>query len=131
MQTNVYLAGGMNHGWREEVMERVQGAIYFDPTYNGLTSEKEYTAWDLDAIDRSDIVFAYMEENNPSGIGTATEVGYAVAKGKYVIYVQDVNLQASRKPYFGMIRAMARFITQRFDVGIEHLALKVAERNNQ
>jgi nucleoside 2-deoxyribosyltransferase len=40
-------------------------------------------------LDDTDIVFFYFEASNPSGLGSAFEVGYAVARGIPVIFVDE------------------------------------------
>ena len=68
----------------------VPGFHYHDPRSHGFEGDPAaYTAWDLDAIRRSDLVFAYLERDNPSGFGLAVEIGYAAAQGKQVVLVDE------------------------------------------
>ena len=73
----VYLAGGFQSGWQDTVMQAVPSLDYLDPRSHGLKSKTEYTAWDLEAVRRSDCVFAYLEATNPGGYALALEVGFA------------------------------------------------------
>lgn len=85
----VYLAGGMHNNWRETIKTQCPGAIYFDPTMPKLQNPADYTAWDLAAVAACDLVFAYMDHDNPSGYGMSLEIGYALASKKPVILVDE------------------------------------------
>lgn len=88
----VYLAGGMHSDWQERVKQACPNHRYIDPCCrNGmrLTEPAEYTAWDLAAVAQADIIFAYMEVDNPSGIGMACEAAYGKALGKLVVFVNE------------------------------------------
>ena len=63
----VYLAGGMRSEWRDQIKAQALGHIYNDPCEHGLHDPRKYTAWDLAAIQASDVLFGYMEKHNPSG----------------------------------------------------------------
>ena len=97
----VYLAGGMRSGWQKYVKEAVSGVQFIDPRLHFLDEPDEYTTWDLMAIRRCDLVFAYLERTNPSGMGLALEIGYAKALGKPVILVNE------KTGYIDMLKAMA------------------------
>lgn len=101
----VYLAGGMKSRWQDDVIAEFPGVEFIDPRSHGLKDEREYTKWDLDGIRRSDVVFAYMDTDNPSGFGLSLEVGYAHGLGKPVIYVCEDT--SERQKYFGMVRSVA------------------------
>lgn len=101
----IYLAGGMKSNWQDTVMNVCPMHEYIDPRTHGLTTEDEYTKWDLDGVRGSDLVFAYMDTANPSGFGMSLEVGFAKALGIPVWYVcEDAS---ERQKYFGMVRACA------------------------
>lgn len=104
----IYLAGGMRGGWQKRLTESFPEHEFFDPSTHGLENEKEYTAWDLAHIRKAQTVLAYMNADNPSGYGLCTEVGYAHAIGKHIVFVDDCGAQRSR--YFGMVRSMAHEI---------------------
>jgi nucleoside 2-deoxyribosyltransferase len=104
----IYLAGGMRGGWQRRLIEAFPAHEFFDPSTHGLENEKEYTAWDLAHIRKAQTVLAYMPDDNPSGYGLCTEVGYAHALGKHIIFVDACG--APRFRYFGMVRAMAHEI---------------------
>ena len=95
----IYLSGGMTDGrWQRGVKEALVATglhehTFIDPCVrNGVdpTYPDEYTAWDIAGVQQADVLFAYMEEDNPSGIGLALEVGVAVgAGGKLIIFVNE------------------------------------------
>jgi nucleoside 2-deoxyribosyltransferase len=85
----IYLAGGMAATWQDQVIAARPDVKFMDPRSHGLKSEIAYTKWDLDAVNDSDLIFAYMTAVNPSGIGMSLEVGFARALGKEIWFVQD------------------------------------------
>jgi hypothetical protein len=89
MMKTVYLAGGMKELWRKRVKLLSPAYVYFDPCDHHLILPSQYTFWDLEAIRRCDYVFGYMEKTNPSGVGLALEIGYAVGLGKPVFFVNE------------------------------------------
>ena len=84
----VYLAGGMREEWRL-YFKGLKGITFYDPTQTFLSDSSAYTYWDLEAIRQCDVVFAYFESGNSSGIGLACEVGYALGLGKPVFLVNQ------------------------------------------
>ena len=104
MSKIVYLAGGMHSTWRDQV--QLPEGSSLDPMSWSCDDPKEYTRLDLEAIDRSDVVIAYMDSANPSGFGMSVEVGYAYAKGKRVLFVDHIK-NDWRSRYFGMHRSMS------------------------
>ena len=109
MEGPVYLAGGFGpFDWQAEVMAQYPDLQFYNPRNDqprGCVTEEEYTQWDLEAIDKSNTVFAFMEESNPGGEGMCLEVGYAHAQGKRIIYVGRARGKRDRS--FGMVRACA------------------------
>ncbi len=92
----VYLAGGFKSGWQTRVRQEVPEHTYVDPSLTGLTNPAAYTAWDLDAIESCDAVFAYLEESNPGGMNLAFELGYAVALNKVIVLVDEKDDRYSK-----------------------------------
>src|ERR1043166_3041129 len=72
----VYLAGGFQTGWQDKLKEAASQFRYFDPRSHQLRDKGEYAMWDLEAIRRSDWIFAYLEAGNPGGYALAAEIGY-------------------------------------------------------
>lgn len=116
----VYLAGGMRSNWQDEVKAAIGGsALLIDPRNHGSRDEEVYTAWDLSGVDAADIVFGYIEKDNPNGAGLALEFGVAHAQGKPLIYVEEPGFEFSR--YFGMVRAVSDRQLTSLDDGISVL----------
>lgn len=112
----VYLAGGMRSDWQDKVQEAVPSLDYINPQDNGTDFAKEYTLWDNLGVSRCDLLFAYLEKDNPSGIGLAYEIGRAIALGKPVILVD-----AQRTKYTAILRAAADITYADLQHGIQQL----------
>ena len=87
----VYLAGGMHNNWRKRVIDSCKEFCFdfYNPEDHGLISPDDYSAWDLHFIKQCDILFAYMDKDNPSGWGLMLEIGYAKALNKTIIFVWE------------------------------------------
>ena len=118
----IYLAGGFYSGWQDLVQALVPGQTWLDPRTHGLHDEGDYTKWDCEAIEASDIVFAYLEAGNPGGHNLGFEIGYAVALGKQVIFVEEnTTTRPKRSRYTGMLRAGANWDVDSLRDGIKRL----------
>lgn len=110
----------MHSDWRFVVKEdlgRIRTDIeWLDPMLNGLTEPKDYTAWDLDAIEKSDVLFAFYDDTNPSGFGMNLEIGFAYAKNKVIILVDETDNR-----YMGMARECATSKYKTLEDGIAAL----------
>jgi hypothetical protein len=103
-------------------MAAVPRLQYHDPRSHGLSDPKAYTAWDLEAIRSSNIVFAYLEASNPSGYGLSLEVGYAAALGRHVILVDERSrTDQALGRYFEIVRHTADVVFDELEEGIEYL----------
>jgi len=133
----VYLAGGMRGNWQDKAKEFVKknfhGPVMFmDPREHGSLDEAVYTSWDLAGVEAADIVFAYLERDNPSGYGLALEIGFAVgmaragAPKKEIIFVEEHDHPAHR--YFGMARACSDSVHADLSSGLSSL-VDVLEHN--
>lgn len=130
----IYLAGGMKSDWQDRlkalVAQHYAGPLlYLDPRQHGSRDEAVYTSWDLAAVEMADILFVYLEKDNPGGHGLALEIGFAVgmaragAAPKHIIFVCEEGHPADR--YFGMARACSDSVTAKLEAGAallgEHL----------
>lgn len=133
----VYLAGGFRSGWQEKIKRDTQGRdaygnvwpnfLFEDPfeVERGEFAEKkewtakEYTKLDLHMIRRSDIVFAYLEKDNP-GLGTIAEIGYAIGIGKTVILVCEKS-EVHEDRYLDFTRELATITFDNLEDGITYL----------
>ena len=113
--STVYLAGGFKSGWQDHITHCLRNR-YIDPRKKNEIgwSWDKITAWDKYAIRKSDIVFAYLEKDNPSGIGLACECAYANALGKLVILVNE-------KENTNFISGFADFTTTSLQEGLDFL----------
>lgn len=125
MKTKVYLAGGMNESnWQKKVIENINSDnfVFYNPREHSLTNSTEYTFWDLFYVKQSDILFAYMQSDNPSGIGLTLEVGYARALDKSIILVDERSKNdeafANR---FKIVRESSTIVFDNLEDGINFL----------
>ena len=124
MKQKVYLAGGMNSKWRDEVkainkFRHPPNLIFFDPKLKPDKHWSEYGAWDIHFIKQCDICFAYMNKDNPSGYGLSAEIGYAKALNKTVILIIEPGHEKDK--YFQFLKAFADVVYEELDEGIEYL----------
>jgi hypothetical protein len=87
-----YLAGGLRGGWQDAWILAHPGEDYFDPRTIQHLSMSEITTVEKRELRHCDEVYAYLEADNPSGIGLAFECGYAVALGKPVTLLDEKNI---------------------------------------
>lgn len=90
----------------------------------------QYTLWDMHHIRSADILFGYMEKDNPSGYGLATEIGYAKGLGKTVILI-DEKSRADKQfsQYFTMVREVADIVLDSLGEGINILKVFTGNKN--
>jgi hypothetical protein len=112
----VYLAGGMRSGWQDKVKEALPDVLFIDPRDHGFTEERLYTAWDMLGVDWCNVVFMYIEKDNPSGANAIYEAGKARGQGKCVIFVDEKQDKYQRLP-----AEDAQFYTTNFEEGIKIL----------
>lgn len=124
MTNKVYLAGGLRSNWQKQIIDSFEGQfIFFNPRDHGLEkSSTEYTTWDLHFLQQSDILFGFMEEENPSGYGLALEVGFAKAQGKTIILIDERSSKDARfERHYKMVHETANVVFFSFDEGVEFL----------
>lgn len=119
----VYLAGGFKSGWQNKVKEVLSGWEIFDPSLHFLESPADYTKWDLEAVQKSCFILAYLEKDNPGGYALALEIGYAKALGKTILFVEEHPGKVRRK-YFDMIREVSDYTYDSLNQAIDFLKQK-------
>jgi len=102
----VYLAGDLSEDrWRLKVAKACEGEglnVKFlspidgiDYRYSALKkanlSNRVFLHCDYKKIDEADVVFAYVRSCKSRHSGTSAEIGYARAKGKLILYVNDMG----------------------------------------
>jgi len=119
----VYLSGGMRTNWQGKVMQSCGDKfVFFNPYEHNIDKSIEYTQWDIFHVKESDILFAYIEKSNPSGIGLALEIGYAKALSKLIILVDEKSGQYDDfRKYFNIVRDSASVVFDNLDDGIKYL----------
>lgn len=130
IKPRVFLSGGLESNWRDKVIAEIPGIEFYDPRSHKLQSPRQYAIWDIHHITRANILFGYMEKDNPSGYGLATEIGYARGLGKTVILV-DERSQIDKQfgTYFAIVRETSDMVLESLDEGIA-LLKKFAFNNN-
>lgn len=125
MSLSVYLAGGMTQtDWQTAVINECKeaGFEFFNPREHQLDSSREYTLWDLFYVKRCDILFAYMDEANPSGIGLSLEVGFAKSLGKMIILVDEKSpTDSTFGRSFLIVRESASIVFESLDSATKYL----------
>ena len=96
----VYLSGQLESNWQDTVITQVPGLRYIDPRTHNLELPSQYSLWDLFGIQQADIILGYMEEDNPSGYGLATEIAYAKGLGNMVVLADQRLLAISEMGHF-------------------------------
>ena len=112
----VYLAGGFKSGWQNSVISMHELINPFEKEKNGVWNIEKICTWDKYAIQKSDIVFAYLEKDNPSGIGLSCEVGYARALNKIVILVNE-----KQEDKFSFLCGFADIVFSNYEEGLDYL----------
>ena len=116
----VYLAGGLRDPWRKTVKMSANypDVKYLNPNNHELNIPSQYTNMDLHMINNSDLVFGYLEKDNPGGYNTIFELGYAIGKRIPIIFV---NEKPNWDKYVGMIKESSLFYTDIFEEGVMFL----------
>lgn len=118
----VFLSGRLESNWQQMVISQVPNLEYLDPRKHQLNAPNQYAVWDLFHIAKADILFAYMERDNPSGYGLAGEVGYAKGLGKTIILVDEKSkVDEQFKKNFAIIRAISDSTFESLNDGISFL----------
>ena len=122
-KAKVYLAGGMKSGWQDNIIERFKNKfIFFNPRDHKLDNPIEYTLWDLHFVKESDILFAFMEKENPSGFGLTLELGFAKALNKTIILVDERSaVNESFANRFKIVRESSSVTFNNIEDGIKFL----------
>lgn len=119
----LYLSGGFTSNWQNEVITALgESCIFFNPREHKLDSDKEYWVWDIHFVKECDIVFAYMEADNPSGFGLTFEIGLAYALNKTIILVDEKSIiDKEFERYFKIVANSTQIIFDKLEDGINYL----------
>lgn len=121
----IYLAGGIRSNWQEKVTSRIDAEFYNPRTkeVDKVLTLTEFGTWDLHYIRQCDIVFAYMEKNNPSGIGMSVEIGFAKGLGKTVILCLEENNEFIKDKYLEFMKKASDIAFTDLEDAIKYLSL--------
>lgn len=122
-EQKIYLAGGMKSGWQNKVKQN-KSFVFYDPAIDKNNDNMDvysYGAWDLFYVKKCDILFAYMERENPSGIGMAVEMGYAKAIGKTIILCLEKDNKYKSDKSLDFLRIVADVVFENINDAINYL----------
>jgi nucleoside 2-deoxyribosyltransferase len=119
----IFLSGGFKSNWQNNIVEKYNDDfIFFNPREHGLDNPEQYTTWDVHFVKECDILFAYMEETNPSGYGLAFELGLAYGLGKTIILIDEKSKKDDLfSRYFKILHNSSNVVFDNFEDGIKFL----------
>jgi nucleoside 2-deoxyribosyltransferase len=122
-KAKVFLSGGFKSNWQSKVVQELgEKFIFFNPREHGLEKSDFYTTWDIHFVKECDILFAYMEESNPSGYGLAFELGLAHSLQKTIILIDEKSKTSeSFARYFKILYKPSGVVLESLNDGIEYL----------
>jgi hypothetical protein len=122
----------MDSNWQSRVIQRFGfNFTFFNPRDHQLNNSKQYTEWDLFYIQKADILFAYMEQENPSGFGLTLEVGFARALSKSIILVDEKSgTDDFFKSKFQIVRNSASVTLDDLNEGLDFLESFLRTKNS-
>jgi len=141
MKLKIYLAGDISKEdrWRPKVIKALEGlpVEWLSPLDNLEYRYNYFKRRDIEnegflfadymKIDRADIIFAYLRRCDSRHSGTSAEIGYARAKGKFIIYIND--MPKTEAYLYEFIQRTADIAFTKLRDGIEFLKDFVAEMN--
>jgi len=125
----VYLAGDPKSGWQARVCRAIQDLQLLDPSKHDLGDPKELSRWGLRAIRESDVVLAYLDQENQNGYSLALELGYAKALGKTILLVEE-HKGGERDKYLQTVREVADFCFDSLGEAVSYLVLSFLFEQN-
>ncbi len=123
MKPKIYLAGGLRSNWQKKVTSTVD-AVFYNPRPKEIgesLSLDEFGTWDLHHIRKCDVVFGFMEKDNPSGIGMSVELGFARGIGKTVILCLEKDNQFTKDKYLMFMEKVSDVVYDNLEDGIKYL----------
>ena len=127
-----YLAGDLSEDrWRLKVVKACEGlSVEFLSPIDGIDyrysvmkkaneSSRVFLHADYKKIDLADVVFAYIRSCKSRHSGTSAEIGYARARGKLVLYVND--MKKTERYLYEFIERTANEVFDTLSRGIDYL----------
>ncbi|QWU14263.1 hypothetical protein SAMN04487895_101559 [Paenibacillus sophorae] len=110
----IYLSGGMYGTWQDK-LPKIEGVTYFDPRSVEQTASYRFVLEDIEQVKKSDLVFCYMEKDNPSGFGATWECATAFENNIPIITVWE---KSYIDPFFA---CCSLFLFNDFEKGLSKL----------
>ncbi len=122
-KAKIFLSGGFKSNWQSRVVEELGDRfIFFNPRGHGLEHSDSYTTWDIHFVKECDILFAYMEESNPSGYGLSFELGIAYALNKTIILIDEKSIHDKQfEKYFKILHRPSGVVLSKLSEGVDYL----------
>lgn len=120
----IFLSGGFRSNWQNIITENYKdNFIFFNPREHGIADPYQYTVWNIHFIKQCDILFAYMEETNPSGYGLAFELGLAYGLNKTIILIDERSIKDPIfSNYFRILHQPSSIVFDNIEDGVKYLA---------
>ncbi|NCN52893.1 hypothetical protein GW950_00325 [Candidatus Wolfebacteria bacterium] len=102
---DVYLAGGMRGGWHDFIKKELKdlhdaGLVrWSDPRANNTNKPEEYIPLDIIRAECADVIFGYMENDNPGGYTLVGEIVTGHYNKATTILVNDIYKFSNEKKY--------------------------------
>lgn len=122
-KSKVFLSGGFASNWQSKIINELKDQfVFFNPREHELDHPDFYTTWDIHFVKECDILFAYMEESNPSGYGLAFELGVAYSLNKTIILVDEKSInEPTFARYFRILHKPSGVVLNNLSDGINYL----------
>ena len=119
----VYLSGGFKSNWQQKVVSELGGDfVFLNPREHRLKDASQYWSWDVHFVRQCDLVFAYVDSDNPSGYGLALEVGLALGLNKTIILIDDRSKHDPNfEMYFKIVHKSANVVLSSLEEGMAYL----------
>ena len=111
------------------VCRAIEDLRLLDPSKHDLDDPKELTRWGLRAIRESDVVLAYLDQENQNGYSLALELGYAKALGKTILLVEE-HEPGERDKYLQTVREVADYCFDSLGEAVSYLVLSFLFEQN-
>src|SRR4030095_9713601 len=76
LMSSVFLSGGTHGDWQDKVRAQFDHTEFFDPRTLKGQDMRTIAETEMGWLHRTDFLFFYLEASNPSGLGSAFEVGH-------------------------------------------------------
>lgn len=130
-KVKIYLSGGFHSGWQEEIMKyfpvsEFPNILFCNPFDFKSDNPKLFGPMDKVKIEQCDILFAYLEETNPTALAIIAEMAYAKGRDKMVIFCNEwddegYKVRGLKARYMALIEEWVDFVEKDFGHAIDLL----------